>query len=141
MTAATGRGKGVDARDPVSSSDAQVVCGRQAEGLDVEEISGTDDRITAHFVKVRKGRVAGGDVAVDVGENHDFHGLHFRRDFLASMSEFREGTLGDPKVRPPRKLRVGSLRTIDIWSNPLLLLLAVGLLAAEWTLRRCTGRA
>jgi hypothetical protein len=57
------------------------------------------------------------------------------------MSEFREGTLGDPKVRPPRKLRVGSLRTIDIWSNPLLLLLAVGLLAAEWTLRRCTGRA
>jgi uncharacterized membrane protein len=62
---------------------------------------------------------------------------------LASTSggEFREGTLGDPAVRPPRKLRVGSLRTIDIWSNPLLLLLAVGLLAAEWTIRRRTGRA
>ena len=56
-------------------------------------------------------------------------------------SDSREGTLGDPKVRPPRKLRVGSLRTIDIWSNPLLLLLAVGLLAAEWTRLRCTGRA
>jgi hypothetical protein len=44
-------------------------------------------------------------------------------------------------VRPPRKVRVGSLRTVEIWSHPLILLLAVGLLAVEWTLRRRTGLA
>jgi len=59
----------------------------------------------------------------------------------ASGGQFRSGSLGNPEVRAPRKVRVGSLRTIEIWSNPLLLLLAVGLLAAEWTLRRRTGRA
>lgn len=58
-----------------------------------------------------------------------------------SGGEFREGSVGNPSVRPPRKVRVGSLRTVEIWSNPLLLLLALGLLAAEWTLRRRTGHA
>jgi hypothetical protein len=38
-------------------------------------------------------------------------------------------------------VRVGSLRTVEIWSNPLLFLLAVALLAAEWTLRRRSGHA
>jgi len=59
----------------------------------------------------------------------------------ASGGEFHDGTLGDPSVRPPRKVRVGSLRTVEVWSNPLLLLLAIGLLVAEWTLRRRTGHA
>jgi uncharacterized membrane protein len=59
----------------------------------------------------------------------------------ASKGEFREGTIGNPSVRPPRKVRVGSLRTIEIWSHPLVLLLAVGLLAAEWMLRRRRGHA
>jgi hypothetical protein len=49
--------------------------------------------------------------------------------------------LGSPHVKPPRKVRVGSLRTVEIWSNPLLLLLAVALLAGEWTLRRRSGHA
>jgi len=34
---------------------------------------------------------------------------------------------------------VGSLRTVAFWSNPLLLLLAVALLASEWMLRRRAG--
>ncbi len=59
----------------------------------------------------------------------------------ASGGELYDGTLGDPSVRPPRKVRVGSLRTVEVWSNPLLLLLAIGLLVAEWTLRRRTGHA
>jgi uncharacterized membrane protein len=57
----------------------------------------------------------------------------------ASGGDFREGSLGNPSVRPPRKVRVGSLRVIEIWSNPLMLILVVGLLAAEWTVRRRTG--
>jgi hypothetical protein len=59
----------------------------------------------------------------------------------ASGGEFHDSALGDPSVRPPRKVRVGSLRTVEVWSNPLLLLLAIGLLVAEWTLRRRTGHA
>jgi hypothetical protein len=35
----------------------------------------------------------------------------------------------------------GATRTVEIWSNPLLLLLAVARLAAEWTLRRRSGHA
>jgi len=53
--------------------------------------------------------------------------------------EFRAGTLGTPTIRPARQVRVGSLRTVAFWSNPLLLLLAVALLASEWMLRRRAG--
>jgi hypothetical protein len=59
----------------------------------------------------------------------------------ASGGSFRDGSLGSPAVRPPRKVRVGSLRTVEIWSSPLVLVVALGLLAAEWTLRRRTGHA
>jgi uncharacterized membrane protein len=53
--------------------------------------------------------------------------------------EFHAGTLGTPTIRPARQVRVGSLRTVAFWSNPLLLLLAVALLASEWMLRRRAG--
>jgi len=53
--------------------------------------------------------------------------------------EFHAGTLGTPTIRPARQVRVGSLRTVAIWSHPLLLLLAVALLASEWMLRRRAG--
>ncbi len=53
--------------------------------------------------------------------------------------EFHAGTLGTPTIRPARQVRVGNLRTVAIWSHPLLLLLAVGLLAGEWLLRRRAG--
>jgi len=54
--------------------------------------------------------------------------------------EFRAGTLGTPAIRAARQVRVGSLRTVAIWSHPLLLFLAVGLLASEWMVRP-PGRA
>ena len=53
--------------------------------------------------------------------------------------EFRAGTLGTPTIRPARQVRVGSLRTVAFWSHPLLLFLAVALLATEWMLRRRAG--
>ena len=79
-------------------------------------------------------------------EGHELDDVVARTDVLreiatASGGEFRDGSFGDPTVRPPRKVRVGSLRTVEVWSSPLLLLIAIGLLVAEWTLRRRTGHA
>ncbi len=53
--------------------------------------------------------------------------------------KFSSGSLGSVDVRPPRQVRVGSLRRVEIWSNPLLLGLALAFLAVEWTLRRRAG--
>jgi len=79
-------------------------------------------------------------------EGHELDDVIARETVLreiaqVSEGEFSEGSLGTPGVRPPRKVRVGSLRTIEIWSNPLLLLVALALLATEWTLRRRAGHA
>ncbi len=79
-------------------------------------------------------------------EGHELDDVVARDDVLrelarASGGESRAGSFGSPSVKPPRKVRVGSLRTVEIWSNPLMLLLAIALLAAEWTLRRRSGHA
>jgi uncharacterized membrane protein len=58
---------------------------------------------------------------------------------LVSGGEFSSGSLGSPAVRKAREVRVGSLRTIELWSSPLLLLIAVLLLGTEWALRRRAG--
>jgi len=57
----------------------------------------------------------------------------------ATHGEFSEGSLSRPSLRPARQVRVGSVRTIAIWANPIMLLVAVALLATEWTLRRRSG--
>jgi len=62
-----------------------------------------------------------------------------RQIAAATGGEFRADTLGTPSIRPARQVRVGSLRTVAIWSHPLLLFLAVALLATEWMLRRRAG--
>lgn len=79
-------------------------------------------------------------------EGHELDDVIARQDVMselasASGGDFRVGSLASPRVKPPRKVRVGSLRTVEVWSNPLMLLLAVALLAAEWTLRRRSGHA
>lgn len=79
-------------------------------------------------------------------EGHELDDVIAREGVLrelasASGGDFRAGSLASPSVKPPRKVRVGSLRTVEVWSNPLMLLLAVALLAAEWTLRRRSGHA
>jgi len=53
--------------------------------------------------------------------------------------QFTSGDLGSPAVRKAREVRVGALRTIELWSSPLLLLVAVILLGTEWGLRRRLG--
>ena len=53
--------------------------------------------------------------------------------------QFEVDSLGSPPVRKAREVRVGSLRTIELWSSPLLLFLAVALLGSEWALRRRAG--
>jgi uncharacterized membrane protein len=61
---------------------------------------------------------------------------------IASISggTFRDdGQLGELGVRKPREIRAGSLKTIEVWSHPGLLLLALLLLATEWALRRRAG--
>jgi hypothetical protein len=67
-----------------------------------------------------------------------------RPGLLKAMSEASggvatDGAWGDFSVNPPRKVRVGSVRAMEIWSHPLLLLLVVALLATEWVLRRRAG--
>ncbi len=57
----------------------------------------------------------------------------------ASGGEARAGSIGKPSVRPAREIRVGKQRTIDLWSHPALLVLALGLLGTEWALRRRAG--
>jgi hypothetical protein len=44
-------------------------------------------------------------------------------------------------VRPSREVRVGRQQSVEIWSTPLLLVAALALLAAEWTLRRRAGHS
>jgi hypothetical protein len=56
-----------------------------------------------------------------------------------SGGQFTVGELGSPAVRKAREVRVGALRTIELWSSPLLLLIAVLLLGTEWALRRRAG--
>jgi hypothetical protein len=58
-----------------------------------------------------------------------------------TRGEFSNGVLSRPSVRPARQVRVGSVRTVAVWANPFMLLIAVLLLSAEWTLRRRSGHS
>ena len=49
--------------------------------------------------------------------------------------------LGHVAVRPSREVRVGRQETVEIWSTPPLLLLALALLTVEWVLRRRAGHS
>lgn len=55
--------------------------------------------------------------------------------------EFARGSLGDLPLRPLREERVGTQRTVELWSHPALLMIALLLLTAEWALRRRAGHA
>lgn len=60
---------------------------------------------------------------------------------LAKVSggEFARGQLDDVPLRPLREERVGTQRTVELWSHPALLLVALALLVTEWTVRRRAG--
>jgi uncharacterized membrane protein len=59
----------------------------------------------------------------------------------ASGGDYRFEDFGHPAVRAPREVRVGRHRTVELWSNPLLLLAGLGLLTFEWYLRRRAGHS
>jgi hypothetical protein len=58
-----------------------------------------------------------------------------------SGGDYRFEEFGHPAVRPPREVRVGRHRSIELWSNPLLLIVGVSLLTTEWWLRRRAGHS
>jgi uncharacterized membrane protein len=77
-------------------------------------------------------------------EGREFEDVISHRDVLRELAsatggDFYEGRLGSPAVKKPREVRAGRLKSVELWSNPMLLLAALGLLATEWALRRRAG--
>jgi uncharacterized membrane protein len=77
-------------------------------------------------------------------EGREFEDVISHREVLRELAsttggDFSEGQLGTPAVKKPREVRAGRLKSIELWSNPLLLFAALGLLATEWALRRRAG--
>jgi uncharacterized membrane protein len=54
---------------------------------------------------------------------------------------YRFEEFGRPSVRAPREVRVGRHRSVELWSSPMLLFVGIGLLTAEWYLRRRAGHS
>jgi uncharacterized membrane protein len=59
----------------------------------------------------------------------------------AGHGDYRFEDFGHPAVRAPREVRVGSHRTVELWSSPLLLFAGIALLSLEWFLRRRAGHS
>lgn len=78
-------------------------------------------------------------------EGRELEDVVSRDTVLRELSTLTGGTfareLGDVPLRALREERVGSQRSIEVWSHPLVLLGALGLLLAEWWLRRRAGYA
>jgi uncharacterized membrane protein len=79
-------------------------------------------------------------------EGKELEDVVFRDDVLKEIADvgggsYRRASLAGVTIRDPREVRVGRHRQIEVWSNPVLLLLALGLLGAEWVIRRRAGYA
>jgi uncharacterized membrane protein len=77
-------------------------------------------------------------------EGKELEDVVFRDAVLRELAEigggtFRMASLDGVTIPEPQEVRIGNQHAIDVWSNPIFLLLALGLLAAEWTLRRRAG--
>ena len=77
-------------------------------------------------------------------EGKELEDVVFRDDVLREIADvgggsYRRASLDGVTIREPREARVGRHRQVEVWSSPVLLLLALGLLAAEWVLRRRAG--
>jgi hypothetical protein len=80
---------------------------------------------------------AGGPELDDVGARDKV----LRELAQASGGDYRFEALPNISIRPSREVRVGRQREVELWSRPLLLLIGIGLLALEWTLRRRSGHS
>jgi uncharacterized membrane protein len=77
-------------------------------------------------------------------EGKELDDVVFRDGVLRELAEigggtFRMASLDGVTIPEPQEVRIGNQHAIDVWSNPLFLLVALGLLGAEWTLRRRVG--
>jgi len=77
-------------------------------------------------------------------EGKELEDVVFRDDVLREIADvgggsYRRASLDGVTIREPREVRVGRHRQVEVWSSPVLLLLALGLLAAEWVIRRRAG--
>jgi hypothetical protein len=77
-------------------------------------------------------------------EGKELEDVIFRDDVLKEIADsgggsYRFASLDGVNIRDPQEVRVGARREIAVWSNPVLLLLAVALLAIEWVVRRRAG--
>jgi len=57
----------------------------------------------------------------------------------AAAGTYRRDSLDGVTIREPREVRVGNQKQVQVWSHPLLLILVLALLAAEWAIRRRAG--
>jgi len=77
-------------------------------------------------------------------EGKELEDVIFRDDVLREIADvgggsYRRASLAGVNIRDPREVRVGRHRQVEVWSSPVLLLLALGLLGAEWMIRRRAG--
>jgi len=99
-----------------------------------------------------KARLEGQDVVEEqtflvAPEGRELDDVRYRPELLeaiakASGGRFRDdGDLAGLPVRASREVRVGAQETRELWSHPLVLVLALLLLGSEWALRRRAGHA
>ena len=78
------------------------------------------------------------------GGGKELEDVIFRDDVLREIAQagggtYRRASLGGVSIRDPREVRIGKHHQVEVWSNPGFLVLALGLLAAEWAVRRRAG--
>jgi hypothetical protein len=99
--------------------------------------------------KVGERRVTADDVFLVNAERAELEQPAAREDILEGIATATGGRyLGatdelpsDLVFAPPRIVRVDRRSDVELWSKPYLFVLALGLLAAEWALRRRSGYA
>ncbi|HVR60371.1 MAG TPA: glutamine amidotransferase [Polyangia bacterium] len=79
-------------------------------------------------------------------EGKELDDVAFRDRVLREIAQvgggdYRFEEIGHPAIREPREIRVGRQESIELWSSPLLLVVGIALLAAEWALRRRAGHS
>jgi uncharacterized membrane protein len=79
-------------------------------------------------------------------EGRELEDVAYRDKILREIArvtdgEYRFEEIGRPTIRAPREVKIGRQRAVELWSNPLLLLLGMTLLASEWYLRRRAGHS
>ena len=102
-------------------------------------------RITAH-ADVAGHDAVGEEVLLVRDEGKELSVVAGREDLLRGVSDATGGTylgsetdLSPLTFAPPRVIAIDRKQDLELWSHPLMFFIAVGLLAAEWLLRRRHG--